>query len=148
MLGAARSDIGAHLLPGDFSGVGRRKAAFEERSTLSKRSLVLSRQALRRIIRMCNDDLPHPLNNRGKFLIRLLRQDGNKNSTESIEKKKFKVKVQRSQLKYPLLVPKIHDILLPSKQRDNPSSPLASHLVVSSITVIPIPPSQRKVNHP
>ena len=64
MLGTARSDVGAQLLPGDFSGVGRRKATFEERSTPSKRSLVLGRQVLCRIVRMGYDDLPHSLHER------------------------------------------------------------------------------------
>ncbi len=61
VLWAAGSDGGAHLLPGDFSRVGRRKAAFQERATPGKGSLVLGRQVLGRRVRMGDDDLPHAL---------------------------------------------------------------------------------------
>src|SRR5438132_9227594 len=52
------------MVPGVCSGVGGRKGPFEERSTLSKGSLVLGRQVLCRIVRMGYDDLPHSLHER------------------------------------------------------------------------------------
>src|SRR5579859_126388 len=56
MLGADGADIGKHLLPRDFSAVGRRKTVFYPRATPSEDYLVLGREMLRGILRMGNND--------------------------------------------------------------------------------------------